>query len=43
VQGTTELHHEITDTGLPEAEPIFHYPTPLDTAVDVFNPPPAMM
>ena len=24
VQGTTELHHQVTDTLLPQAHPVFH-------------------
>src|SRR5262249_5638229 len=27
VQGTAELHHEIADTLLPQADPVFHNPT----------------
>jgi hypothetical protein len=38
VQGTAELHHEIADARLPQAEPVFHNAAALDTAVDVLNP-----
>jgi hypothetical protein len=38
VQGTAEFHHEITDALLPEAEPIFHAATALDTAIDMLSP-----
>jgi hypothetical protein len=31
VQGTTELHHQVTDALLPQAHPVFHNATPLDT------------
>src|SRR5262245_24930812 len=27
VQGTTELHHQVTDTLLPQAHPVFHHAT----------------
>src|SRR5215470_3796729 len=33
VQGTAEFHHEIADALLPQADPVFHNATPLDTAV----------
>ena len=38
VQGTAEFHHEIADALLPQADPVFHNATPLDTAVDMLNP-----
>ena len=38
VQGTAEFHHDITDTFLPQADPVFHDTAALDTAVDVLNP-----
>jgi hypothetical protein len=34
VQGTAQLHHEITDALLPQADPVFHNATTLDTAVE---------
>jgi hypothetical protein len=43
VQGTTDLHDHIAETGLPQPEPIFHHATPLHTAVDMLNTAPAMM
>ena len=38
MQGTAELHHEIADAVLPQAHPVFHNATALDTAVDVLDP-----
>src|SRR5262247_1375987 len=38
VQGTAELHHEIADALLPQADPVFHNATTLHTAVDMLNP-----
>jgi hypothetical protein len=38
VQGTAELHHEIADALLPQADPVFHNPTTLDAAVDMLDP-----
>ena len=38
VQGTAEFHHQITDALLPQAHPVFHDATALDTAVDVLDP-----
>ena len=38
VQGTTELHHEIADALLPQADPVLHDATPLDAAVDMLDP-----
>src|SRR5262245_50702794 len=38
VQGTTELHHQIADALLPQADAVFHNAAALDTAVDVLNP-----
>src|SRR5947208_9391873 len=43
VQGTAEFHHQITDTLLPQANPVFHDATALDTAVDMFNPQPTLV
>jgi hypothetical protein len=43
MQGTTEFHHQITDTPLPQAQTIFDDTTALDTAVDVLDPQPALM
>jgi len=33
VQGAAEFHHQIADTLLPQAQPVFDDPTALDTAV----------
>jgi len=38
VEGTAELHHEITDTLLPQTDPVFHNATPLHATVDMLNP-----
>ena len=43
MQGTTEFHHHIADTLLPQPEPVFHNATALDTAVDMLDPPPAVV
>src|SRR5215471_3976606 len=43
VQGTAELHHEIADTLLPQADPVFHNPTTLDATVDMLDPEPPLM
>ena len=40
VQGTAVCHHLIADPLLPQADPIFHDATALDTAVDMLDPPP---
>ena len=38
VQGTAELHHQVTNTLLPQAHPVFHKATPLDATVDMHDP-----
>src|SRR5256886_11235478 len=43
VQGTAELHHEIADARLPQADPVFHNATTLDAAVDMLDPPPPLV
>jgi REP element-mobilizing transposase RayT len=43
MQGTADLHHEIADALLPQADPVFHNPTPLDAAVDVLDPEPPLV
>jgi hypothetical protein len=43
VQGTTEFHHDIADTLLPQADPVFDEATALDTPVDMLDPPPPMV
>src|SRR5215475_969267 len=43
VQGTTELHHPVTDTLLPQAHPVFHHATPFDAAVDMLDPQPPLV
>src|SRR5262245_35477936 len=43
VQGTAELHHQIADALLPQADPVFHNPTALDAAVDMLDPEPLLV
>src|SRR5712691_9675995 len=43
VQGTAELHHEIADALLPQADPVFHNTTTLDAAVDMLDPEPPLV
>jgi hypothetical protein len=43
MQGTAQFHHQIADTLLPQAAPIFHNATTLDTAVDMRDPPPPLV
>jgi hypothetical protein len=38
VQGTTEVHHQIADALLPQADPVFHNAAALDTTVDQIPP-----
>src|SRR5262245_65485441 len=40
MQGTAEFHHQIADALLPQADPVFHDATALDTAVDMLDPQP---
>ena len=43
MQGATELHHEITDALLPQADAVFHNATTLDAAVDMLDPQPTVV
>jgi hypothetical protein len=43
MEGTTEFHHEIADTVLPQTDPVFHDATALDTAVDMLDPQPTLV
>jgi hypothetical protein len=43
MQGTADFHHDITDTLLPQADPVFHDTAALDTAVDMRDPQPAVV
>jgi len=43
VRGTTEFPHEIADALFPQAKPIFHDATALDTAVDMLDPQPTLV
>src|SRR5262249_48801159 len=43
VQSTAELHDEIADALLPQADPVFHNATTLDAAVDMLDPQPPLV
>ena len=43
MQATADFHHEIADTRLPQADPVLHDPTVLDTAVDMLDPQPTLV
>jgi hypothetical protein len=43
VQGTAQFHHQIADTRLPQADPVFDDTTTLDTTVDVLDAQPAVV
>src|SRR5262247_1677979 len=43
VQGATELHHEIADALLPQADAVLHDTTALDAAVDMLDPEPPLV
>jgi hypothetical protein len=43
MQGTTDLHHQIADARLPQADPVFDNATTLDTAVDMLDPQPPLV
>jgi hypothetical protein len=43
MQGTTELHHQIADTLLPQAEPVFDDAAALDTTIDMLDPQPTVV
>src|SRR5215470_9474631 len=43
VQGTTDLHHEIADALLPQADPVFHDAATFDAAVDMLDPQPPLV
>ena len=43
MQGTTDFHHQIAHTLLPQADPVFHDATALHTAVDMLDPEPAVV
>src|SRR6266446_2832078 len=38
VQGTAQFHHEITDTVLPQPNPVFDDTAALDAAIDMLDP-----
>jgi hypothetical protein len=43
MQGTTEFHHEIADTVLPQPDPVFDDAAALDATVDMLDPQPTVM
>ena len=43
VQGTAQFHHQITDAFFPQADPVLHDATALDTTVDMLDPEPAIV
>jgi len=43
MQGTAEFHHQIADTLLPQADPIFDDAATLDTTVDMLDPQPTLV
>ena len=43
MQGTAEFHHQIADTLLPQADPVFDDATALDTTVDMLDAETAIM
>jgi len=43
MQGTAEFHHEITDTVLPQPDPVFDDATPLNATVDMLDPEPPLV
>src|SRR5215831_17258907 len=43
VQGTAELHHEIANARLPQADPVLHDAAALDAAVDMLDAEPSLV
>ena len=43
LSGAAELHHEIADALLPQADPVFDDPTTLDAAVDMLDAQPPLV
>ena len=43
MQGTAEFHHEIANTLLPQADPVFDDAAALDTTVDMLDPQPTLV
>src|SRR5947199_6811104 len=43
VQDTADFHHQIADTLLPQADPIFDDAAALDTPVDMLDPQPTLV
>src|SRR3989449_349436 len=43
VQGTAEFQHQITDSLLPQANPVFHDATALHTTIDMLDPEPTLV
>ena len=42
MQGTADVHHDITDTLLAQTDPVFDDATTLDTPIDMLDPQPAV-
>jgi hypothetical protein len=42
MEGTTEFHEQIANTRLPQADPVFHHATALDTAVHMLDAQPTL-
>jgi len=43
MQGTADFHHDITDTLLPQTDPVFDDATTFDATIDMLNPQPAVV
>jgi hypothetical protein len=43
MQGAADFHHQIADTRLPQADPVFDDAAALDTAVDMLDPQPTLV
>src|SRR5438132_3077971 len=43
MEGTADLHHQIADARLPQADPVFHNATALDTTIDMLDPQPPLV
>jgi len=43
MQGTADVHHQIADTLLPQAESVFDDATALHTPVDMLDPQPTVV
>jgi len=43
MQGATDFHHQIADTLLPQADPVFHNAAALDATVHMLDPQPPLV